>query len=436
MTIDQERIATAVEPGLSVRTIQRRVIWSLIVVQAVIALVFAMTGPLLTLIAERVTGSAGQAGLAQAMIYCGGMAFALPLAVLSVRLGRRAGIAAGYLGGSLGCGLVVLGAVLSSYAVILAGSVLIGGAIAAGMQARFAATDLAESGTLGRSMGVLSWSSIVGAVVGPALLGVLSGIGAGWLPEYTGPYLAIAASLALSGTLVLVLLRPDPLLLAQRLHRQKAPTEKKPKFRTALAAVLRHQGARRAIIALMIVHAAMISLMNMASIHMSHGAATLGAIGLAIGVHTAAMFLPGPLVGWLTDRVGVYPVLLTGLALEAAAAVVLMLAPMDDTVLIGLGLLLLGLGWSPGYLAGSVLLTESTEGPTRTLAQGASDLLVQLTAAVGALVAGIIVTTWSYTALAAGWAVVVFALLFWLAGAARAARTSKASVPSPASPRD
>lgn len=429
MTVEQRPgPPSGIAPGTSVHAVQRRVIWSLIVVQAVIALVFAMTGPLLTLIAEQVTGSAGQAGLAQAMIYCGGVAFALPLAWLSVRFGRRAGIAGGYLGGALGCGLVVLGAVLRSYPVILAGSVLVGGAIAAGMQARFAATDLAAAGRLGRSMGVLSWSSIVGAVVGPALLGVLSGIGSGWLPEYTGPYLAISAGLAVSGVLVLVLLRPDPLLLAQRLHRQEhhheARTERTPRFRTALSAVVRLPAARRAVLALMVVHAAMISLMNMAAIHMSHGAATLGAIGLVIGVHTAAMFLPGPLVGWLIDRIGAHPLLLAGLALEAAAAVVLALAPMHDTTLVGLGLLLLGLGWSPGYLAGSVLLTASAEGPTRTLVQGASDLLVQLTAAGGALVAGVVVTSSGYGSLAAGWTLALLVLLVWLVRTRRVSATA------------
>jgi MFS family permease len=155
----------------------------------------------------------------------------------------------------------------------------------------------------------------------------------------------------------------------------------------------------------------MISLMNMASIHVHHEAGSLAAVGMVIAVHTAGMYLPGPLVGYLTDRFGPHPVLVTGLGLEVAAAVLLALVPGHDVVLVGSGLLLLGAGWSAAYLSASVLLTASTEGPTRTLAQGAADFLVQLTAAGGALLAGVVVALWGYGGLSSGWAVVMVVLL-------------------------
>ncbi|MEU9687862.1 MFS transporter [Amycolatopsis japonica] len=409
----------AVRGDESLRTVQRRVIRSLLLVQAVFSLMFAMTGPLISLIAERLTDSASKAGLAQAMIYCGAVVFSVPLASLSMDRGRRAGIAAGYLTGAAGAAAVVLGAVFSSYVLLLAGAVSLGAALAAGAQARYAATDLASADRLGRSMGVLSWSSIAAAVLGPALTGAFAGIGRGVLPEFSGPYVAIAAGLAISGVLVFVMLRPDPLLLARSLDRE---TKTRPKFRTALAAVAGDPPVRRAVLSLMIVHATMISLMNMASIHLDHGAATLATIGVVISVHTAAMFLPGPLVGYLSDRIGAHRMLLIGLALEVAAAITLAAAPAHDPFLVGLGLLLLGAGWSAGYLSGSVLLTASTRSGIRTLVQGAADFLVLLTSAGGALLAGVMVALWGYGGLSLFWGVVVAIVFVRIATAAR--RTS------------
>ncbi|MGW4129905.1 MFS transporter [Amycolatopsis japonica] len=403
----------------SPRTVQRRVIRSLLLVQAVFSLMFAMAGPLISLIAERLTGSAGKAGLAQAMIYCGAVLFSVPLASLSMDRGRRSGIAAGYLTGAAGAAAVVLGAVFSTYVLLLIGAVALGAALAAGAQARYAATDLASADRLGRSMGVLSWSSIAAAVLGPALTGAFAGIGRGVLPEFSGPYVAIAAGLAISGVLVFVTLRPDPLLLARSLDRE---TTAPPKFRTALAAVAGDPPVRRAVLSLMIVHATMISLMNMASIHLDHGAATLATIGVVISVHTAAMFLPGPLVGYLSDRIGAHRMLLIGLALEVAAAITLAAAPAHDPFLVGLGLLLLGAGWSAGYLSGSVLLTASTRSGIRTLVQGASDFLVLLTSAGGALLAGVMVALWGYGGLSLFWGAVVAIVFVRIATAAR--RTS------------
>jgi hypothetical protein len=42
---------------------------------------------------------------------------------------------------------------------------------------------------------------------------------------------------------------------------------------------------------LAVVHAVMVSVMNMASLHLHHGGATLRVVGLVISVHLAGMFL-------------------------------------------------------------------------------------------------------------------------------------------------
>jgi hypothetical protein len=70
------------------------------------------------------------------------------------------------------------------------------------------------------------------------------------------------------------------------------------------------------------------------------------------------------------------------------ASVVAGTAPAGAAVQVGAGLFLLGLGWSCGLVAGSTLVTESVPAPLRPTAQGTTDLLMGLGAAVAGAVGG------------------------------------------------
>ena len=60
------------------------------------------------------------------------------------------------------------------------------------------------------------------------------------------------------------------------------------------------------------------------------------------------------------------------------------------------GLFLLGLGWSFGVVAASALLTESVDEPDRVAVQGAADLATNVASGVGALTAGVVVSSAGY----------------------------------------
>ena len=77
-----------------------------------------------------------------------------------------------------------------------------------------------------------------------------------------------------------------------------------------------------------------------------------------------------------------------GGALLLAAAALAGTAPPGAALQLGAGLLLLGLGWSCGLIAGSTMVTESVESGVRPTAQGATDLLMGLGAAVAGAVGG------------------------------------------------
>lgn len=74
-------------------------------------------------------------------------------------------------------------------------------------------------------------------------------------------------------------------------------------------------------------------------------------------------------------------------------------------------LILLGLGWSAATVAGAALLTEASAPALRTRRQGRSDSLMSLSAAGGAVLAGVILQTFSYAGLAIAALIVVVAIV-------------------------
>jgi len=88
-------------------------------------------------------------------------------------------------------------------------------------------------------------------------------------------------------------------------------------------------------------------------------------------------------------------------------------AEADDAVVLGIGLFLLGLGWSCTLIAGSAFLTESVSPEMKTSSQGASDLIMNLSGAGGGALAGVIIGTLSYGWLCACAAIPVAILGFW-----------------------
>ncbi|GGS28960.1 MFS transporter [Actinokineospora fastidiosa] len=409
--------------AIDVRAVQRRTIRVLLGTQIIFAVVMAMASPVTALLVQDFTHSPTLAGLAQAATIAGGVLAAVPLAELTVRRGRRVGVTSGYLVAGIGAATVVIGGVVETFLLVLLGTTLVGAAVAAGLQARFAATDLAEPDQRGRAIGIVVWASTFGGVAGPLLAGPSDSLArAIGLPEFTGPFLVIGLGLALSATAAHLWLRPDPLLLSRSLADSANHPIKTSKLRPTLRILARTPEARRAVIAVAVVHAVMVSGMNMASLHLHHGGESLEVVGAAISVHLAGMFLLSPLFGWLVDRFGARGILGLGLALLMLACGILQTTHGNSVTGIMVGLVVLGLGWSAGFVAGSALLTGSVEESARPHAQGVSDLLMQLAAAAAAFPAGAVLDAWGYPWLARLIAIPVLLVAIHLAVSARRIR--------------
>jgi MFS family permease len=393
-------------------TVQRRTVTTLITSQVVGGLGVSGGIAVGALLATEVLSSEDLAGFAQSAQVLGAALLALPAARLSVAFGRRVGLGFAYSLGVIGGVLAVIAGQIESFPLLLVGTALFGGGTAAGLQARFAATDLAPAAKRARTLSVVVWATTIGAVVGPNLVGPAGALAREiGLEPLTGPFLLGAVFLVLASLVVTFGLRPDPLVVARSLRTVPEPVRRHGVIRHGLAAVWQSPRAKLGLAAIVIAHTVMVSVMVMTPIHMQHGHASLELIGLVISVHVAGMFAFSPVMGWLTDRIGRVPVIAGGGVTLLVAVTLAGTAQEGHSAELTAGLFLLGLGWSACLVAGSTLVTEGVPGADRPAAQGASDLLMGLSAAAGGAVAGLVVGTLGYGVLNAMASALALALL-------------------------
>ena len=395
----------------AVHATQRRSVATLAGSQVLGGVAVAGSLPAGALIAASLGGSEAAAGLAQTFGVLGAALLALPLARIALTRGRRDALALGYLLGSLGAVVVIASAVAGSLIGVYAGCLLVGVASAAGLQARYAATDLATPDRRARSLSIVVWGATIGAVAGPNLLDVSGRWAQAWnLPQLTGPYL-VAAVVASAATLLLwVRLRPDPYRESLRLRGAGGPEVVHPRLRDGIEHLRSRPRAILGITAVAVGHVAMVMVMVMTPVHMAHVDVRLQLIGLVISVHVAGMYAFSPLVGMAVDRFGRMQVIWAGIVILLAACVISGLSAADDVWALGIGLFCLGLGWSCTLIAGSTLVTDEVAPRERPSVQGLSDLAMNVAGAAGGMVAGLVVWLSSYGVLTAVAAVPVLGL--------------------------
>lgn len=392
MSTENTRVGGVLTEAVRAR-LQRRTVLVLMLAQVVGSIGMGAMLAVGALIALDLSGSDTWSGMATTMITLGAAAFALPLASLAARRGRRPGLALGWFLGALG-GLVVIAATLwELFALFLVGMLLIGAGTATNLQARHAAADLATERTRGRDLSIVVWATTVGSVVGPNMIGPTGGLAASLgLPDLLGPVLLTTAGFLGGAVLIGVLLRPDPLLTATaeaaRAEQDRGQALKaKVRMADGLRAIGRSPAALLAVVGIVSSHTVMVAVMTMTPVHMSHHGAALTVIGLTISLHIAGMYGLSPIVGWLADRFGRVPVLLAGQVVLLVATAVSGTAGHNEEMVTA-GLALLGLGWSFGLVSGSALLAESLSADVRPRAQGFSDLAMNLGAASAGALSG------------------------------------------------
>lgn len=348
------------------------------------------------LLAQELSGSTSVAGLVQTATVLGAALLAVPLARLAGRSGRRPALYAGYLLGLLGALLVLASAVAASFRLLLLGALLFGGATAAGLQARYAATDAAPAQVRGRALSIVVWATTIGVVVGPNLSGIGADIGrAVGIPPLAGPYVFSAGAFALSAVVVLLALRPDPLSSRPPALSADQRPARPLGVRGALAVVVVRPPALLGFGGVCTAHAVMVGVMVMTPVQLVDHGFTLRVVGLVISLHVAGMYAASPVFGWMSDRLGRSGTILVGLVLLGASTATAGTAG-PAAAQTGAGLLLLGLGWSACLVAGSTLVSESVPDAARTSVQGATDLVMGLAGAAAGAGAGVLLSRLGY----------------------------------------
>lgn len=359
------------------------------------------------LLAQQMLGSEAVAGLPTALFTLGSALAAFGVGRLSQRSGRRVGLGAGFVAGGVGAIGVVAAAATGNLPLLFGSFLVYGAGTATNLQARYAGTDLALPAQRGTAISIAMVSTTVGAVAGPNLVEPLGGLAEGLgLPALAGPFLLAAVAYLAAGAVLVVLLRPDPYLIARRL----APADPAPGSGPATVpppGVGAYVGAT----IMVLTQVAMVAIMTMTPVHMLSHDHGLSEVGLVIGVHVAAMFLPSLVTGVLVDRLG-------RTVMAVAAAVTLLLAgltgafaPGDSLGLLIVALALLGLGWNFGLISGTALVVDATVPQNRPRTQGTIDVLIALAGAGGGVLSGVVVAGASFSTLALGGGVLALLLV-------------------------
>jgi MFS family permease len=319
----------------------------------------------------------------------------------------------------MGNALVLFAIMASSFSLFLIGMVMMGITNAAVVLGRFAAAEVNPPERRGSAISNVVLGGTFGAVVGPLLIGPMSGFARTLgMDELAGAYIATLILFAVSSVVVFVGLRPDPRDLGKQVaaaHPDPAHSaltgEARPIFE-----ILRQPAALVAVSAMALGQVVMVAIMVITSLHMSDHQHNLRDISAVISSHTFGMFAFSVLSGRLADRWGRGPVILTGASTLLLACIA---APLSPNVLpLAVALFLLGLGWNFCFVGGSALLADQLSPLERSRTQGMNDLLVGLASATGSLGSGIVFAASNYTmiAIVAGvLALIPFLMsLFWV----------------------
>lgn len=327
----------------------------------------------------RLTGNLSHAGLYVALFYVGAAVGAASGGRAMDRYSRKRPLVVAYALSAIGFVAAGFGLQRESLAWFVAGITLFAAAFGTANLTRLAVAEMFAPAERGRGVAWVQIAAIFGAIAGPVFLLLSQPLGQ-WLGRdpsilawYLAPLLQVGAAL-LSGS-------------AAEPHTHVGPPPAAPAPDDA-AAARRHE--RRLVVAgsasLAASQAAMASVMGVAGAavaHAGHGTSVLGSLMLA---HFVGMFALSRLVGRIADRIGRRTTILIGLGLLASGGAVV--AAIPGPVGFGIGLLLVGVGWSFGFLGSTVLLTDATAPERRARVLGRADLGAQLSAAVIATAGG------------------------------------------------
>lgn len=297
-----------------------------------------------------------------------------PLTLLMRRCGRKGVMVSAAIAGAvaaLGCAWAIN---IHSFIGFCLGTALLGATLSVAQQYRFAAIELVSAEQAGDAAARVLLGGLVAALLGPE-------VGAWGRDTWTQPF---AGSF---GLLALINLMGAAVLLVSYRPGRPPPTAPSETATAGNGALLRRPVFWAAVSSGAVGWALMSFIMIATPLSMTEGDGhSLSHTKQVIQAHIVAMYLPSLVSGVLIRRIGIAPLMLSGLAAYVAC------------ILIGLSghglghysvaLILLGIGWNMLFVGGTALLPQAYQENERFRAQAVNDVCIFSTQALAALAAG------------------------------------------------
>jgi MFS family permease len=272
---------------------------------------------------------------------------------------------------------------------------------------RTAAGDMYPPERRARGISLVLFGSVFGGILGPAVFSPLLA-GKELEGDALAPLWLAAGALTLVALALVLTVRPDPKVIAERMGNQAPPTADVP-----LGEILRRPGVIPALLTAQASFAVMVGVMTLTGAvvvdHQHHAASNVFPI---IGAHVLGMYALVLVVGEIVDRIGRTTALSAGLLVMGVSVISLLWV----TGVVGTAIVLfgLGIGWNLSFVAATAQLADCAAPWERGKLLGFNDLLAGMTGAGLALLGGLALTTIGVAALAIGGAALVVAPAVWI----------------------
>ena len=315
-------------------------------------------------------------------IYVAGLATGtIPTGLISRRFGRRVAFVIGAACGTA-TGLLAAFAILYGSFVLFCAATFLGGLYGAVSQSyRFAAADSASVAYRPKAVSWVMAGGVFAGVLGPQLVQ--------WTMDLWPPYLFAASFLAQSVVALIALVvlagvhapRPAPADLSG--GRPLAEVARQPRFIAAAICGI-------------VSYSMMNLVMTSAPLAMKMCGLSLSDSNFGIQWHIVAMYGPSFFTGALIARFGAPAIVATGLALEAAAAVIGLSG--ISAMHFWTALVVIGVGWNFGFVGASALVLETHRPQERNKVQAFNDFLVFGVMALGSFASGQLLASYGWSA--------------------------------------
>lgn len=376
------------------QTAGKRITNALFVSQSFFAAAMIANFTILSIVAAELAQDDKLAGLPSTMSLVGRAAIAYPLGWMMDKLGRRITLGGGFFLAALGAAVSVWAIMEVSFPLFMFGSLIFGMGRASSDQSRYVAAEVQPISGRAKAIGFVVFAGTIGSILGPRLVGPSStwaeGLG---MPAYAGPSLISVILCLAAGLVIMLFVRPDPLVLGRAWREQEDMAEQQLTGKMAEVAptrpllhIFRLPLVQLAILSMLIGQLVMTLLMTITPLHMNHHDHSIDAVGWVLMAHTLGMFGFASVTGWLISRIGDIRVIAIGGVILVISCII---TPISNGFWpLVVALFLLGLGWNFCFVAGSSLLTAALTLEEKARTQGATEALSALASGVGSASSG------------------------------------------------